>query len=240
MHREQRLGEVFLELADTLVADFDVVDLLQILVQDMVELLHVESAGLMLADQRGGLRTVASSHEEARLLELLELQQEQGPCVDCYASGEAVANLDRSEALRRWPEFVAAAEGVGFARVHALPMRLRGQVVGAVNLFCSSPAPLSNDDLALGQALADVATIALLQERRVEERTLVVEQLQSALNSRVVIEQAKGMLAERTGVDPSQAFITMRAHARSTGQPLRLVAAAVIDGTLGAGIVRSG
>lgn len=236
-HREQRLGEVFVELADTLVADFDIVDLLHTLVEAIVELLEVEAAGLMLADQRGGLRPIAASDQQARLLELLELQHQQGPCVDCHASGERVANMAREDALGRWPEFMAAVEESGYQSVHALPMRLRGQILGAVNLFCDSEAALAESDLALGQAMADLATIALLQERRVEENSILVEQLQTALNTRVVIEQAKGMLAERAGFSPASAFTAMRAHARRTNQTLLVVAEAVISGTVRSSVV---
>ena len=231
-HREQRVGEVFVELADTLVADFDIVDLLHTLVEGIVELLDVAAAGLMLSDQRGGLQTIAASDQQARLLELLEIQHQQGPCVDCYATGERVANVPRDEALGRWPAFLPAVEDAGYVSAHALPMRLRGQVLGAVNLFCDNETCLSPADLALGQAMADLATIALLQERRIEESSVLVEQLQTALNSRIVIEQAKGMLAERTGLTPAQAFTALRAHARSSNQTLLSVAEAVINGTV--------
>lgn len=232
MNREQRVAEVFVQLADTLVADFDIVELLHTLVEAMVELLEVEDAGLMLADQRGSLQTIASSGQQAQLLELLELESDEGPCLDCYDSGAQVVNVELAEARRRWPTFTAAAERDGYRGVHSLPMRLRGQVVGALNLFCTTSDPLSTADVALGQAMADLATIAVLQHRRVEEHSILIEQLQTALNSRIVIEQAKGMLAERSGLTPGQAFTAMRAHARHNRQPLHVVAAGIIDGTL--------
>ena len=229
--REQRLTEVFIELADTLVADIGIVDLLQTLVEDIVELMDVTAAGLMLVDQRGGLQTIAASNDQVRLIELLELEHQEGPCVDCYATGERVANVDRDEALVRWPTLFPAVEDAGYSSAHAIPMRLRGQVLGAVNLFCSGPDPLGPEDLVLGQALADMATMAVLQVRQLEESSVLVEQLQTALNSRVIIEQAKGMLAERTSLDPAGAFAAMRAHARSSNQALLGVAEAVINGT---------
>lgn len=230
MVTQQRLVNVFLGLADTLVADFDVIDFLDTLTRTSVELLGVDAAGLMLADQRGHLQLVAASSEELRLLELLELQNDQGPCLDCYREGEPVVNVPPDEARERWPVFHAAVEAEGFGSVHALPLRLRTEVIGAINLFMVSPAPLTEDDIALGQGLADMATIGLLQERAVHEQVVLAEQLQSALNSRVLIEQAKGMLAERHGLDPADAFTLMRTYARRSGSPLLTIAQRVIEG----------
>ncbi len=230
MVTQQRLVSVFLGLADTLVADFDVIDFLDTLTRTSVELLGVDAAGLMLADQRGHLQLVAASTEELRLLELLELQNDQGPCLDCYREGQPVVNVPPDEARERWPVFHAAVEAQGFRSVHALPLRLRAEVIGAINLFVVSPEPLTGDDIALGQGLADMATIGLLQERAVHEQVILAEQLQSALNSRVLIEQAKGMLAERHGLDPADAFTLMRTYARRTGSPLLTIAQRVIEG----------
>ena len=230
MVTQQRLVGAFLELADTLVADFDVIGFLDTLTRTTVELLAVDAAGLMLADQRGHLQLVASSTEELRLLELLELQNDQGPCLDCYREGRAVVNVSGAEAWARWPVFHAAVQAEGFASVHALPLRLRTEVIGAMNLFLVSPAPLTADDIALGQGLADMATISLLQERAVHHQVVLAEQLQTALNSRVLIEQAKGMLAERHGLDPADAFTLMRTYARRTGNPLLTIAHRVIEG----------
>src|SRR6266542_1546601 len=182
----QRLSQVFIELADTLVDDFDVVDFMTILSARCVELLGAQEAGVMLADQQGALRAIASSSERARVLELYELQNEEGPCLDCYRSGEPVVNqaLDSSE--RRWPRFVPEARRLGFSAVHALPMRLRGEVIGAINIFNVANGDLSPLDVGLGQALADVATIGLLQHRSVRESRVLSEQLQVALTSRIV------------------------------------------------------
>jgi len=207
-----------------LVDDYDVIDFLHTLTEAAVELLDAQAAGLMLADQRGNVQVVASSSEESRILELFELQHEQGPCIDSYRQGRQVTNVEVLEVERRWPGFSAAVETSGFTSVHALPMRLRDEVVGAMNVFLARPGALSEENVALGQGLADNATIGLLHERAVKEKHLLAEQLQGALNSRVLIEQAKGVYAERHQVEVSVAFTTMRALARHTGQPLLLVA----------------
>ncbi len=232
MTRQQRLSHVFVELADTLVARFDVIDFLQNLTERAVELLEVDAAGLMLADQRGRLRIVASSAESARLVEIFELQNSEGPCLDCFHTGKQVVNLDTAQMRARWPRFSAEAGDLGFRSAHALPMRLREDVIGAINLFGNAEAPLSEDDVAVGQAMADIATIGLLQERAGREKNVLAEQLQVALNSRIMIEQAKGVLAERTRTSPDEAFVVMRAHARNHNRRLTDVAAALLDGTL--------
>jgi transcriptional regulator with GAF, ATPase, and Fis domain len=228
MRREHRIAQVFIELADTLVAEFDLVDFLHTLAEVTVELVDVDAAGLMLADEDGVLRVMASSDDQAELLELFELQQNDGPCPACFRTGQPVVNVD----LRRWPEFADAAAAGGYATAHALPLRLRGQVIGALNLFRTSTQPLGEEDITLGQALADIATIGLLHEREVRGRQVLTEQLQHALDSRVLIEQAKGMLAERVGLSPAQAFTAMRSYARGTGQRLAVVADGVLDGSL--------
>jgi len=232
MHSPQRLAQVFVELADTLVEEFDVVDLLQVLTERSVELLGADASGLMLADQRGQLQLIAWTVERARLLELFELQVDEGPCRDCYLTGQAITNVDLAEAVERWPVFTPAATAAGFGATHALPMRLRGQVIGVLNLFANDAAPLSDDDIAVGQAMADVATIGLLQERTLHEQTIVSEQLQSALQSRILVEQAKGVLAARADVSVNDAFTRMRTHARNNGLTLTAVAAAVVDGLI--------
>jgi transcriptional regulator with GAF, ATPase, and Fis domain len=204
-NREQMLAAAFVELADTLVADFDVVDFLHGLADRCVRLLDVDAAGLMLADQRGSLRVIASSSEQARLVELFQLQHEEGPCLECFRTGLPVSEPDMATAGQRWPSFAPAAAGAGFAAVQALPMRLRDEVVGAMNLFMEVPGRLDETGLRVGQALADVATIGLLHERNFRHQEALAEQLQGALNSRVTIEQAKGVLAERRGLDMGQA-----------------------------------
>jgi hypothetical protein len=230
----QRLSRVFVELADTLVTDFDVVDFLTVLAHRCVELLDASEAGVVLADERGSLHSVASSHESARLLDLFEIQNQEGPCLDCYRTGEQVINVSLAPSDYRWPGFAGEARRLGFTTVHALPMRLRGQVIGAVNMFAANAATLTPPEVEVGQALADVATVGLLQERSIREARLLNEQLQAALNSRVVIEQAKGMLAERRLVEMDAAFEILRSYARNSNRKLSDVAHALVNGTLSA------
>ena len=218
------LSDAFVDLADTMVADFDVIDFLHVLTDRSVALLAASAAGVMLADPRGELRVAAASSEEAGLLELFQLQNDQGPCLDCFRTGLPVTATDLGGPAPRWPRFAEAATRAGFATVEALPMRLRDQVIGALNLFRAEPGQFDPADLRIAQALADVATIGLLHERNVRRREAVSEQLQAALNSRVVIEQAKGKLAERLGIDMDRAFRMLRDYARNTNQHLTDIA----------------
>ena len=218
------LSDTFVELADTMVADFDVIDFLHLLTDRSVALLSASAAGVMLADPRGELRVAASSNEAAGLLELFQIQNDQGPCLDCFRTGQPVTATDLAAPGQQWPRFAAAATQAGFRTVEALPMRLRDQVIGALNLFRADPGPFDPAELRLGQALADVATIGLLHERNVRRSDTVAEQLQGALNSRVVIEQAKGKLAERLSMDMDQAFTVLRDYARNSNQRLTDVA----------------
>ncbi len=238
MAEEHRLAQVFVELADTLVAEFDVMEFLQVLVERCVELLHVDAAGLLLADHRGTLQAMTSSIESVRSLELFELQHDEGPCLDCFATGQPITNVDLSQSAERWPVFAPAALESGFRMCHAIPMRLRQQVIGALNLFHTRVEPFSEDDIAIGQAMADIATIGLLNERAVRERDVLATQLEGALDSRVIIEQAKGVIAERAGISVLEAFTLMRMHARSSNRPLSGVALAVVNGTLEASSIR--
>jgi len=232
MHREALLARTFVQLADTLVDDFDVVDLLTLLSSRSVEVLGVAAAGVMLAAPEGGLRVAASSSEAMRVVELFELQHEEGPCLDCYQSGEPVLNQGLGAANARWPRFAPVASEAGFRMAHALPMRLRGNVVGALNLFQSDIRPIDPGDLTVGQAMADVGTIAVFHHRATVEAQTINEQLAHALNSRIAIEQAKGVLAEREGLTMEEAFSGLRYHARSHNLRLVTVAERVIAGTL--------
>jgi GAF domain-containing protein len=227
---EIQLADVFVEMADTLVDDFDVIDFLHVLTERCVQLLGVSAAGLLLTDQRGTLQVLAASSERTRLLELFQLQTDQGPCVDCFHTGQPVSVADVPSA-GRWPRFTAAAAEVGFAAVHAVPMRLRTEVIGALNFFDSNPGALDAGKLRIGQALADVASIGLLQQRAIHRRDLVTEQLQTALNSRILIEQAKGVLAERLHLDVAEAFSVLRSGARSRNRRLSELAQAIVDGS---------
>jgi hypothetical protein len=215
MTREQKVAQALIEAADTLVDDFDVIDFLHTLAERCVQLLDVDAAGLMLADQGGQLHATAASSESARLLELFELQGDAGPCLDAYRTGAAVVNADLQANQERWPRFAEAARTSGFVAVHALPLRLRSTVIGALNLFCAGPGPLSDEDARTGQALADVATIGILAQRNLQQAELLSAQLQQALDSRVTIEQAKGVLAERRGITVDEAFDVLRRHARN-------------------------
>jgi transcriptional regulator with GAF, ATPase, and Fis domain len=229
---ERLVTEVFVELADTLVDDFDVVDFLHELTIRCAQLLEVAAAGVLLTDQRGGaLRVVAASTEQTRLLELLQSQTDQGPCPECFHTGRPVAVADLATATERWPRFVAEARQVGFASVHAVPMRLRTEIIGALNLFHTEPGTLREDTLRLAQALADIATIGLLQARAIRHREILAEQLQTALNSRIVIEQAKGVVAERRRLDMDQSFTLLRGTARASNRRLSDLAQAVVDGS---------
>lgn len=232
MTRQSRVTEVFVELADTLVEQFDVIEFLQMLTERSVELLDADAAGLMLADERGSLKLMASTADKTRDLELFELQIQEGPCYDCWSTGQPVTNVALAAALDRWPSFTAAALTAGYGSTHALPMRLRGNVIGALNLFTTAEHPMHEEDLALGQAMADIATIGLLHERTLQEQTALSEQLQTALHSRVLIEQAKGVLSARAGVSIDEAFVQLRSHARRNGTGLTEVAQAVVDGRL--------
>jgi GAF domain-containing protein len=232
MARETMLARTLVELADTLVADFDVAELLLALTDRCVDVLDVAAAGIMLASPAGDLRVMASSNEAMRLLELFELQSEEGPCLDCYRTGEPVVNVDLVGDDHRWPQFAAQAVAAGFRSVHALPMRLRGAVIGALNLFHVDAGEMRQADVAAGQALADVATIAILQHRAALEAQLLNEQLGQALNTRVVIEQAKGMVAERHGLDMEASFAVLRTYSRNHNLRLADVARDVTEGIL--------
>jgi transcriptional regulator with GAF, ATPase, and Fis domain len=231
---QQRITEVFVEVADSLTDDFDIIDLLQRLSERCVELLNVSAAGILLADPHGELQILAASDENARLLELFALQHDQGPCVECFRSGQAHIDIDLTGrgALTRWPRFTAQARQSGFVRTHAIPLRLRQRVIGALNLFQEQPGLLDSADQLLARGLADISTIAILQQRTVHHSQLESVQLQTALDTRIVVEQAKGILAERWHTSVDDAFAVLRAHARRHHLQITGLARRVIDGTL--------
>ena len=229
---DSRTWRAFVRVADTLVADFDIIEFLAMLADFGVELLGVSACGILLADPEGRLNLVAASTEQARVLELSQLQNDDGPCLDAYRTMTAVTCPDLAAADGQWPTFGPAALALGFTAVHAVPMRLREQAVGAFNLFSALPGPLDDETIELGQALADVATIGILHERAIHRQEVVAEQLQVALNSRIVIEQAKGVLAERLQVSIGDAFTTLRRYARVNNLKLAQVAASVAAGEL--------
>ena len=232
------LSERFVALADSLVADYDVVDLLEGLVRSCVDLMDVDQGGILLIDQRGHLQLVAASSEATRLVELLQLQSEEGPCLECVTTGTPVTVPDLSTQQERWPTFSPAAMSVGFSAVHALPLRLRDQTIGCLNLFTTGArrGP-DDDDRRIAQALADVATIGILQQRSISRSSLLAEQLQNALNSRIVVEQAKGVLAERGRLDMQSSFEQLRGYARAHNLRLSDVAASVVRDQLSADAV---
>ncbi|WP_291054257.1 GAF and ANTAR domain-containing protein [Herbiconiux sp.] len=221
--RDKRLIEAFATLADTLVDDYDIVDLLQTLVEICDGVLDVEASGILLADEEGELELMVSTSEESRLVEVMQLGAEAGPCIECFRTGEAVSVVV-ADAPPEWIRFREAAHEQGFASVQAIPMRLRESVIGTLNLFRASSDVLAPGDLMAAQALADVATIGILHERSLRETDAVRDQLQKALNSRVVIEQAKGVLAHTHGISPDEAFGVLRQYARSHQLSLGAVA----------------
>jgi len=227
--REEILARAFVDVADTLVADFDVVDFLTVLAMRCVELFELSEAALLLADPQRGLQVAASSSHEMYVLELFEVQHEDGPSVDCYRLGEPVLCDDLHTALARWPRFARKALDSGWTSAHALPMHLRNDLIGSLNLLRAETGSLPDTDLVAAQALADVATIGILQHRAAEEHRLLAEQLQYALHSRVAVEQAKGVLAEHTGLDMDDAFSALRQYARNHNVGLVVLAHAVVE-----------
>jgi transcriptional regulator with GAF, ATPase, and Fis domain len=228
---EHQVTDVLVEMADTLVADFDLIDFLQLLTERCVQLLDVSASGLLLTDQRGALRVTAASSEQTRLLELFQLQIDEGPCLDCFRTGEPVIVPDLTTTADQWPQFTPTALGTGFRTVAALPMRLRDDIIGALNLFDTRSAAVSADKQRLGQALADIATIGILQERAIRSRDILTQQLETALHSRIIIEQAKGVLAEREGLDTGQAFERLRAASRAQNRRIVDLAQVIVDGS---------
>ncbi len=227
--RETRLVEALVTLADTLVAGYDLVELMHYLVDVSVELLDAAAAGLVLADGDGRLDVLASTSETTGLLEMLQIRTGRGPCFDCYRTGEPQTIEDVAAEADRWPQFAPLALEQGFRSVHAVPMRHRDRTIGALNLFRGEPGELAEADRRAAQALADVATIGILQVRATREVAEVNEQLEHALASRIVIEQAKGILAEYGGLTMDQAFTELRGHARRRRLALTRLAQELVD-----------
>lgn len=217
----QRLARIFVEVADTLVDEFDLIDFMHMLAERTADLVHASAVGLLLADQRGRLEFLAASDENTKLLELFQVQNSEGPCQDAFRTGTPVINANLAAAAARWPRFAPRAAAAGFRSVHAFPLRLRNEVIGALNVFGSQPGTtLDETDVPIVQALADIAAIGLLQERAIRRGELLTEQLQGALNSRIVIEQAKGAIAQARRVSVDDAFTIIRNHARRTNRRL--------------------
>ena len=236
----ERLADVFVGVADTLVADFDVIDFLHTVAGHATEMTGAAAAGLMLSDLDGGLHYMGASDESAHLLELFQIQHAEGPCLDCYRTGQAVTEPDLASATSRWPAFSEQALASGVRSVHAFPMRLRDQVIGGLNVFGAQARPLDAEEMRVVQALADIATIAIIQERLIRQAEVLTEQLQFALNSRVVIEQAKGAIARSLGVSVEEAFDLMRGHARRERVGLTDLALRVVESPEGPQLLRPG
>lgn len=232
MIREERLVRAFVELTDTLVADFDVLDFLHGLCEKCVDVLDVEAAGVLLADEGHELRLVSASSERMRVVEAFEAQHHEGPCVDAYRGVERVLAEDLAKARARWPVFVPKALDAGFGSAAGFPLRLRAQCIGALDLLLTAPGTLSGPDLVVAQALADVATVAVLQERALREARELSGQLQHALASRVVIEQAKGIVSKALGVDMEEAFARLRRYSQDWNLALSDVAERVVGRAL--------
>lgn len=230
--REAQINIAFVAVADTLTTDFDVVDLLHTLVEQCVGIVDKDSGGLMLLGGGGELELMTSTSEAADFVEMMQLAAAAGPCIDCFHSGTAVSVPDIEKSQGRWPAFEKAALQHGFHSAHATPMRLRGQVIGTMNMFSARTGALSDRDAALAQALTDVATIALLQDRGVQDGNLLAEQLHRALDSRILIEQAKGMIAHSLSISMDAAFAVLRTHARNNNVTIRSVADAISSRTL--------
>jgi hypothetical protein len=226
--REKDLVDTFVELADTMVSGYDIVDLLYLLVSRCAETFGAADAGILLPDAQGSLEVVASTSERSQLISLLQLDAEQGPCLDAYHSGQPVTVGDFAAIHERWPRFADAVGELGYQWMHAIPLRLREEVIGSLNLFGDTPDALSAEDALAARGLADIATIGILHERAFRESDLARTQLQHALDSRVVIEQAKGVLSHSHGVDMEEAFRLLREQARSTQRKLADVARDVI------------
>ena len=228
VNREQAVTEAFVTLATSLADGLDPVDLLSGLTEDSARLLDVASAGLLLADQRGVLHLLAASSEATRTVEIFQLQRQEGPCLDCYRTGSTITVADLRQATDRWPQFAAVAIDAGFASVHAVPLRLRANVLGAMGLFGTHAGVLNDDDLGLAQALAYVAAVALVQDKAAADKALINEQLQTALDHRVVLEQAKGVLAQHGNLDMDQAFTVLRGYAQDHNLRLTDVARSIV------------
>ncbi len=230
--RETRLSETFVSLADTLVKDFDVTDFFYHLVERCTELFDADQVGLVLAEPEGTLQVMAATSEATHLIELLQIQSEEGPCLESFRTGRTVManDLGTKEARERWPVFAKAASDAGFGSVAALPMRLRDQVIGALNFFRVGREMMPSDDLISAQAIADVATISVLQQRAVRDARVVIDQLQGALNSRIVIEQAKGVIAQHGRADMEQAFALLRGFSRDNNLLMTDVARRIVQG----------
>ncbi|MFC6022836.1 ANTAR domain-containing protein [Plantactinospora solaniradicis] len=225
----ERLATIFVEVADTLVDEFDLLEFLHMLTDRTADLVGAAAVGLVLAGKDGRLEFMAGSNENVKLLELFQLQTREGPCLEAFRTGQPVINVNLGEAAPRWPRFAPRATATGFQSVHAFPMRLRSQTIGALNVFGDTQGgDFDGADVPIVQSLADIAAIALLQERAIHRGEVLTEQLQGALNSRIVIEQAKGAVAQARQISVDEAFTVIRTYARGNNKKLTDVAHAIV------------
>lgn len=227
--RQTLIATTFVEIVDTLVSDFDVIEVLTLLTARCVQLLDAAAAGILLADGAGQLRVIGASTEQIQLLELFQVQNEQGPCLDCFNTGQIVLHSDL-DSPSPWPQFAMECTSAGFASVCAVPLRLKSHTLGCLNMFMSEAGGLTRDDVAIAQALADVASIVIIQDRATRDSAVREAQLQLALSSRIAIEQAKGLIAEHSRIDMNEAFSRLRLYARSNNRGLTEVAEALVSG----------
>lgn len=232
MSRWHVVATSFVELADTIADDFDTLDFLQNLVGRTAEITGAAAAGVVLGDQRGALRLTATTDHQARVAELVAVSSSEGPCIDAFRTGQPVVNVSQEEAVRRWPAYVVAAHDAGFASTHVVPMRIRTRVLGALSIFFGDGHVLGDDDQAILEALASVATIGLLQEPTPRQREVLAEQVQATIDRQVTVEQATGVVAESLGLDVDDAFRLLRRHGRRHRLSLSAVADGVLDGSV--------
>jgi transcriptional regulator with GAF, ATPase, and Fis domain len=228
--REELLVRAFVTLADSMVTDYDLIDLLQTLVDQATELFDAEASGIIMGPDVDHLDVVVSTSEKSRLVGLMQLSAGEGPCVEAVTTGNVVSVANTAEITDRWPKFAAEALDAGYVSVHAIPMRLRGQIIGSLNLFRNHEGALNKADAIAAQAMADVATITVLQERTVRDGSIVNVQLQRALDSRIIIEQAKGVIAQSQGIDMQAAFDLIRRESRRRSVALTAIATQIVEG----------
>ena len=221
--------DTFVELADTLVHDYAIGDFLHLLVERCEDVLQVDAGGVLLESPDGTLSLAAATSDKMERLEAAEMRHDEGPCIDAYRRVTQIVAHDLNNELERWPNTMQHALDMGLHSVYAFPLRLRGDCIGALNLYRERPGPFEDADVRLAQAFADVAAIGILQQRQILEAQTRADQLQGALNTRVVIEQAKGVLAAKTGVSLEEAFLALRNHARSHRVNMHTLAKRVVE-----------
>lgn len=231
---DRQLGQAVGEITDALVQDFDVVDVATQVVTSCAELVGADNVGLLVADAAGQLRLLAATSEEAHVIESFQVEGGDGPCLEAFTTGELVSAGSPGEIAGRWPHFARIAQREGIGAVFAAPLTMRGRPIGSLNVFSEAPGELDADARRKVELLAGLATVALTQAERVRDHATTVQQLQTALTSRVAIEQAKGVLIAATGVDVDEAFARLRAYARANRRRLSEVALDVVERRLDA------